>query len=166
MNRLAFFLVLVGAVLLITWAAAPAAPSRPAAVADTAFDQTAPVLLEVNAQVERLRKRLASPPAFPAPERDPFRFGRRPAPAAAPVPVPAPPELVTPPAPELPRLIAVVERPSDGGLLRTAFLGLGEELRSFRPGERVGAFMVRSISVEAVELVDTASGAIYRILLH
>lgn len=166
MNRLALLLVLAGALLLLTWAIAPAAsPPRSTPAAARATDQSA-VLAEVNAQVERLRERLTTPPVYPAPARDPFRFGRRAEPVRLMVPVPAPPELVVAPRPVLPRLVAVVEDAKDGGLLRSAFLGVGDDVQAYRPGDAVGMFVVRSISADLVELVDPASGATYKISLR
>jgi hypothetical protein len=165
MNRLASLLALVGIVLLVTWAYAPAESGPSAPPRTNAADQTA-VLAEVNAQVDRLRERLAAPPSYPAPARDPFRFGRRIEPARLMVPVPAPPELVEAPKPVLPRLVAVIEDATDGGLLRKAFLSVGDDLKAYRPGDAAGSFVVRSISADFVELVDPASGATYKIALR
>jgi hypothetical protein len=168
MNRLASLLALVGIVLLVTWAYAPAeSTQRSVSSAASAFgaDQNA-VLAEVNAQVERLRERLTAPPTYPPPARDPFRFGRRTEPVRVMVPVPAPPELVEPPKPVLPRLVAVVEDAADGGLLRKAFLSVNDEVKAYKPGDAAGAFLVRSISADFIELVDPASGATYKIALR
>ena len=76
MKRFAAILVFAGAVILSTHILAPAEPPplAPApSAADLAFiQQAAPMIDQMNTQVDRLRERLAAPPAYPAPTRDPF----------------------------------------------------------------------------------------------
>src|SRR5205823_4249244 len=82
MKRLGAIVIFTAAVLVSTKILAPAAPP-PAAPAPRSFEllaiaQSKSVVDEVDAQVDRLREKLANPPAYPQPTRDPFRFGQRP----------------------------------------------------------------------------------------
>src|SRR5215210_7507782 len=85
MKRFAATVAFAGAVLVSTRILAPAqSPSAkprvsPAALASIA--QAQPMVDDVNVQVARLRERLATPPPYPTPTRDPFRYGKRPDPA-------------------------------------------------------------------------------------
>jgi hypothetical protein len=171
MTRVTSALALSGCVLLTTWAVAPAAPPPgPPLVraADLkAFDQSVPVLADVNAQVERLQQRPASPPEFPAPARDPFRFGRRPEPARPKVEnVPARVDAPVVVTPLLPRLVAILADTTDGTLVRTAALAVGEGVEIVKPGDTVGPFVVRSIGSDALELADPLSGATFQISIR
>ena len=174
MNRIASALLLGGGVLLTTWVVAPAAPApsaKPLTTAEVAaLTQQAPIVAEVDAQVTRLRERLAAAPQFPPPSRNPFLFGRGPEPASPKVNVPviAAPAPVEPDAaaPTLPRIVAVIGTATDGGLLRTAVLGIGDDVQIVKPGDVVLRFVVRSISADAVELVDPLSNATFRVVLR
>jgi hypothetical protein len=173
MHRITSALLVGCGLLLTTWALAPAAPSParpPLSAADqAALNQTTPVLADVNAQVDRLRERLASAPQFPAPSRDPFRFGPRPEPAHPTVEPAAPPAILAPPpapAPVLPRLVAVMTTEVEGGTQRTAVVSVGDDVQMLRIGQSVGKFIVRSIGEDAVELVDQLTGATFRISLR
>ena len=171
MRRLTSIVVLVTCVLLLTRVFAPASsPATPGPVSSAAlraFEQSTPVLSEINAEVERLRQRLANPPTPPTPGRDPFRFGTRTAATAKPAPaVPAPPPLVAAPAviaPVLPQLVAVTSDAVDGGLVRRAVISVGDDVLILKPGGAVGIFLVRSISADSAELVDPVTGLTYRI---
>ena len=80
MNRVAALVLLVGGVLLMSWAVAPAAPTlqpRRAAEIDRADPADSRDLTEkMSAEVQRLRERLAERTTYPSPVRDPFRFGK------------------------------------------------------------------------------------------
>ena len=175
MARFAAIVVFAGAVVLSTQILAPAAPTpaMPALrIADLRadLDQTAPIVDEMNAQVDKLRKRLAAPPAFPAPTRDPFRFGsaREPSrskPTAPPAPI-APALPPAPPVPTLPRLVAITSSVVDGATVRTAVLSAGDDLRMMKTGDVVSHLVIRSISADLVELADPVSGAVFRISLQ
>jgi hypothetical protein len=168
MNRAAKALLLGGVVLLATWVVAPAAPGPPAATADplASLDQTTPVVAEVNAQVDRLRERLAAPPELPPPARDPFRFGERRDPRRVVAPVEAP-AIVPPlePAPPLPVLIAITSNTIDGTLTRTAVFAEGEEVRIVKEGDTVGRFLVQTVSADAAELLDKMTSRTHRVTL-
>ena len=172
MKRLGAILCFAGAVLVSTHILAPAAPPpAPAAITPqdvAAVAQTAPVVEQVDAQVDRLRERLASPPAYPPPVRDPFRFGQRaepsrPKPASAPAMVI---ERPVAPAPALPRLIAIATNVTDGTSVRTAILSSGDDVQVVKAGDAYGKLVIRSISVDAIELVDPSEGSIYKISLQ
>jgi outer membrane murein-binding lipoprotein Lpp len=171
MKRLAAIIVFAGAVLLSTHILAPAAPPKPLpevnAAELAAIDQTQSMVDEVNAQVDRLRERLAPPPGYPAPTRDPFRFGKTIEPAP-PKPAPAPPVAPAPAAaaPALPRLVAIVSDTTDAGSIRTAVLSVGEDIQIVKTGDSLSKLVVQSIGVDAIELADPVSGATFRILLH
>ena len=57
-------LLLVGAALLVTWLVSPAdsAPPAQAPAVRTPLDDAAPILADVNAEVERLHDRVPTPP--------------------------------------------------------------------------------------------------------
>ena len=172
MKRLAAIIVFAAAVLLSTHILAPAEPPRSQPIASSAdlaaIDQTTPVVDEVNAQVNRLRERLASPPAYPAPTRDPFRFGKRAEPAQPKAPMPAAPAGIPPiiPAPVLPRLVAIISNATDAGPVRTAVLALGDDVQIVKSGDSISKLVVRSIGADGVDLVDPVSGALFKISLQ
>lgn len=168
MNRVALILLLSGFVLLLTWVVAPAAPSPSPlpAHAAAAVDQTAPLVAEMAAQVERMRNRLEEPQGFPPPERNPFTFGarREVVPARPRLPVAAPEE--PPPPPPLPKLLAVVANDADGGVVLTAVFSVGDNVQVVKTGDTIGAFAIRSITADVVELVDPSTGAVHRMTLR
>ena len=172
MTRFGAILIFAGAVLVSTHILAPAAPPppQPAILAAdlAAVAQARPVVDEVDSQVDRLRERLASPPAYPPPTRNPFRFGDRktepPRPRAA-----APAAAVTverEPAPALPRLVAIATNVVGGALVRTAVLANGDDVVVVKAGESLGTFTVRTIGVDTVELADPATGRTFKISLQ
>ena len=172
MKRLSAIVIFAGAVLVSTHILAPAAPP-PAPAALTSADlaaiaQTAPVVEQVDTQVDRLRERLAAPPAYPQPLRDPFRFGQRtepprPKPASAPAAIV---ELPAAPAPALPRLIAIATNMTDGSPVRSAVLSAGDDVQVVKTGDTYGKFLVRTIGADAVELTDPAAGSTFKISLQ
>jgi hypothetical protein len=169
MNRVAGLLFLGGVILLASWVWAPAAPVSlaPPAASAAGLEQSAGVVAEVNAEVDRLRERLAAPPQFPPPARDPFRFGERPEPArrATPPVLAEPLAPVEPPAPRLPLLVAIAANIADGVVTRTAVLADGDDVRLVKEGDQIGRFVVRSVGADAAELVDPTTSRTYRIVL-
>jgi len=170
MHRVAPLLFLAGFVLLVSWVVAPAAPS-PAPISAreeaSAADQVAPVLADVATQVDRLKSRVETAPELPQPHRDPFRFGARPAPAPAKTSAAvteAPVE--TPPAPVLPKLLAIVENTTDGGSVRTAVFSVGDGVQVVKAGDTIGTFTVRSIGADVADIVETSSGTVFHISLR
>ena len=166
MNRAAAVLLVGGVVLLISWAVAPAAPvtSQRAAPQFASLDQSAPVIVEVNTQVDRLRERLSAPPQYPPPARDPFRFGHRP---ESPRPsTPVEPEItapLAPPEPVLPVLVAIAASPSDGAVTRTAIFAEGEDVRLLKEGDTIGRFVVRTITATSADLFDPIANRTHRL---
>ncbi len=170
MQRVASLLLLAGAVLLASWIAAPAAPSPTpplAAVAATPFDQARPIVAEVSAQLDRLRSRIEATPEFPTPERDPFRFAPRPEPTPKPRPAivesAAP---VEPPAPVLPKLLAIVANEVDGVVVHSAVFSIGDGVRVVKVGETIGTFVLRGVSADVADLADAVTGTLYHVTLH
>jgi hypothetical protein len=173
MKRFAAIVAFAGAVILSTHILAPAEPPpalRAPSTADLAFiTQAAPMIDQVNTQVDRLRQRLAAPPAYPAPIRDPFHFGKREEPsrprsiaeAAAPRPM-----VVMPPAPVLPKLVAIAAMTSDAGVIRTAVLTVGDDVQILKAGDAVLKFVIKSIGTDIVELVDPTTGSTFRLSLQ
>jgi hypothetical protein len=174
MRRLLAIVIFAGAVLIATRILAPAAsphPLPPLSAADlAAVAQTSAIVDEVNAQVDRLRERLASQPVYPAPTRDPFRFGAKPEPAPPKPPTPAPPSrpaiVVAPAIAPLPRLIAIVSNNTDAGPSQRAVVAAGDDVQILKIGDTVSKFVVRSIGVDMVELADSVSGATFKISLQ
>jgi len=170
-KRFAAIVAFAGAVIVSTRILAPAAP--PAAkslpsTADVAFiQQAAPMIDRVNTEVDRLRERLAAPPAYPAPTRDPFRFGNRAEPsrpkpaesiAAAPI------EPAAPPAPVLPRLVGIATSTVDQ--IRTAILTVGEDVQMLKIGDTVSKLVIRGIGTDVVDLEDPITGRWFRLSLQ
>jgi hypothetical protein len=169
MQRIAALVLVAGGILILSWVVAPAAPAVKATPAPiltpTEFQQaSAPVLADMQAQVERMRERLSATPPYPTPSRDPFRFGTRadpakPAPAAA---APVAPPAAPPPPPPLPRLIAIVSQTTETGSIRTALVAGAEGMKTLKVGDTIGAFTIRAIDATGVDLVD-AAGLVHRI---
>jgi hypothetical protein len=169
MQRLAQILLLAGGVLLATWVYAPAAPSpSPLPARAEPVDQTAPLVAEMAAQVERMRNRLEEPRGFPPPERNPFTFGarREVAPARPRLPVAAPEEPLPPPAPVLPKLLAIAANDVDGGVSLQAVFSTGDNVKVLKAGDEIGPFLIRSITAEFVEIVEPVTGTVHRLTLR
>jgi hypothetical protein len=153
MNRLASALIVGGAALLLMWQVTPAtsAPPPPRTDVSLELDQAAPVLAQVNAQVDKLRERLAAPPSFPPPSRDPFNFGTRPDRVPRPAPADAPTivDALAPPAPVPPAVFSV-----------------DDDVQIVAAGQSIGSFIVRNISADRVVLVHRASNAVFSIKLN
>lgn len=167
MNRLAALLLLGGVLLLVSWAVAPASPGGQTAPPASTADQASPVVAEVNAQVDRLRERLASTPKFPPPERDPFRFGARTERKAPAVPAVNAPEVALEPAPPvLPRLVAIVADGAGASAARSAVFAEGETVRLLKAGDTIDTFVVRSVGADFVEIVDNTTARSHRLSLR
>jgi len=117
----------------------------------------------MKAEVDRLRERTKVAPGFPAPSRDPFNFGRRPGPPRQSVAVVAP-------VPEirqviLPELVAILAEGTGPSAKRVVVFSRGDNVDFVNVGETVGAFRVDSVIGDAVTLVDSTTGARYRLAL-
>jgi hypothetical protein len=176
MKRVGAIAIFSGAVVLSTHIIAPAEPpaSRPEvlAAALNAAAQSRPLLENVDAEVDRLRERLAAPPDYPAPARDPFRFGAAPprspgaraaAEARDAAEAAAPP---APTAPALPQLIAIATDAVEGAVVRSAVLAVGGDVQVVRAGEVFSRFSVASVGENDVELLESSTGQAFRISLR
>jgi hypothetical protein len=172
MKRLGAVVLFAGAVLLSTHMLAPAepppSPSSTLAADLRAAMQAKPLIAQLDAQSTRLRARLAHPPPYPAPRRDPFRFGApssssgrsRSAIAATPA---AP---VAAPVQPLPQLIAITTNTGDDATGRTAVLGFAAEVQVVKLGERILDFVVDDIDAESVTLRNPATDRTFKISLQ
>ncbi len=170
MHRVAPLLLLSGVVLLVSWAVAPAAPSpygAPAPPSMSPLDQAAPILADMSAELDRLKSRLDATEGFAPPVRDPFRFGAKPERVRS-TPKPTVVEAApTPPAPELPKLLAIVANDEqDGATVRSAVFAVGDAVHVLKIGDAVDVFVIRSIAADSVELVESATGASHRLSLR
>ena len=148
----------------------PRAPRvAPRSTAGTSGDAIA---FDVQAQAERLQRRLATAPTPQTPVRNPFTFHARPRvpqPQSEPREI-APPEPAAPivdPEPEL-TLIGVAEDMTPKGVVRTAMIaGAGEQLILAKAGQDVaGRYKVTAVGADAVELMDTSTGRVRRLALR
>jgi hypothetical protein len=131
--------------------------------------QTDAVSFDLQAQTERLRKRLATAPS-PQPVRNPFVFAVR-----QPVEVRSPRRAVPPPPPDMApldvepqlRLIGIAENGTGDALVRTAMIADGDELLLVRLGQAVaGRYTVAAIGSDAVELKDVTNDRVRRLGLQ
>jgi len=163
-----------GGLLLLAWLSSAAGVARyPRAVR---APRAAPPLdealeFDVQAQAERLRKRLAAAPTPQQPARNPFTFNaplRSAAPAAPPSPraaAPLPPPIQPYEAePEL-ALAGIAEQQSAKGPVRTALItGRGDELYVVAEGQAVaGRYRVVAVGADAVELKDVTNDRVRRL---
>jgi len=79
-------------------------------------------------------------------------------------PVPAAP--VTPPAPALPRLVAIAATNSDAGVTRSAVLTVGDDVQILKVGDMVLKLVIKSIGTDVVELTEPATGRTFRLSLQ
>ena len=171
-TRAAAYIGLVS--LLAAWFASaagviksPRAPRTPVRTTGTSGDAVA---FDVQAQAERLQRRLDTAPTPQKPVRNPFTFHVRPrvqAEAPSPLAAERAPEPTPDPEPEL-TLIGVAEDKTPGGLVRTAMIAAaGDQLTLAKVGQDVaGRYTVKAIGADAVELTDTATGRIRRLALR
>jgi hypothetical protein len=165
--RMSMLLVVGGAALLATWIVSPASstPQDDRHAPAVALDLAIPALTELVAETDRLAGRLATPPSFPPPVRDPFNFGaasRGPVRPAEPA-LEAAPAVVTRPRPQAPPLTAIVA--SADGTLRAVF-ALHDDIEIVGRGGVIGGIEVTEISSSAVALTDRATGASISVSLH
>jgi hypothetical protein len=129
-----------------------------------------PIAFDVQAQADRLHRRLSAAPVPRTPVRNPFVFSsrqpqeRRTAPRVAPPPVETAPVAIA--EPEL-VLIGVAEQKTPAGIVRTAMIqGPAQELLMVKVGEMVaGRYKVTAIGADAIEMADSATGRIRRLAL-
>jgi len=177
-SRTASVLLFAGALLISQWVLSSASSTVPPSTAATigtgappltlnAYAQaTAPIAAEISAQVDRLRERLSTPPPAPHPDRDPFRYGVREVPRPQKV---AEPEIVAPappPPPALPRLVAITSETTDAGVEWRAAISNGDQVLLVKTGDKIGPFVVHSVSDGVLELSDPATGTIHKIVLQ
>ena len=162
---------LVGGILLASWLASAAGVSmRPPVTPLPRPSQEAieldSVAADVQSQTSRLRERLAAAPAVRASVRNPFAFMEveqvRPKPA---------PQPAAPPPAFLQQLISepnlVLLGVAEEGSVRTAMIGLGDELLMATEGQPVTSrYRVSKVGADSVELLDLATGATRRLLLR
>jgi len=153
-----------GAGLVLTWLAngppqQGPVTQRPVAVRPAATSAVS----DIQEQAERLRSRMHPASDYDAPSRNPFRFGAKQL-SIAPATHVAP-EVVAPAAPLPPaiKLSGIAADVVDDRVERTAILSTPEGLIFAREGDDVGGqFRVRSISEDAVELIQP-DGAVLRL---
>ena len=171
-----------GGTLFAAWFSSAASLSlgrgaRPASPADRDTDPPAQALaVSVQTQARRLRQRLAAAPTPQQPLRNPFAFRPVPVvrstPAARPEVEPAAlapaPAVVEPPL----LLVGLAERQNGDKLVRSAMISPGDsnggqDLIMVEVGAVVlGRYTVTSIGSDAVEMKDTVTGGVRRLVLQ
>lgn len=128
------------------------------------------VAFDVQAQADRLHRRLSTAPVPRQPARNPFVFKSREQPRRASQRV-SPPVVETPAPivqiePEL-SLIGVAEQKGPSGMVRIAMIqGPAQELLMVKGGDTiVGRYKVTAVGADAIELTDTATGHVRRLAL-
>ena len=165
MRRIASLVLGLGAIAAV-WLIVPRSLFAPPPMTLSTAELTATekTVEQIDAELTRMRDRVALTTASAESTRDPFRFGARPATQqptkVAPLP-PAPPP--PPPEPVLPRLIAISSQTTTGGVVRSAALSVADNVVIARPGDTIGALVVHTIGDEFVELVDPSTGTAYRV---
>lgn len=166
MRRAASLATLLGTVVLVSWTLGRLAPvaQDPATLTGSSSSPPSSVVSELDSELAKLQSRADRVEPLTQSDRDPFRFGAPYVPprsktAAPESPQPPPP----PPAPTLPKLVAITSKDTPGGAVRTAAFSVGDDVVIARPGDKVGALVVRSIADGLVELVDPVSGIAYRV---
>jgi hypothetical protein len=162
---------LVGAILLAAWLASAAGVTmRPRAIPLPRQSPEAieldTVAADVQSQASRLRDRLAAAPTVRASVRNPFAFA-----PVEPVRPKVAPKPVAPPPAFIQQLIAepnlVLLGVAADGSVRTAMIGLGEELLMATEGQTVaGRYRVAKVGSDSVELTDLGTGATRRLFLR
>jgi len=164
MRRAATFVTLGGIVALVSWTLARVSPfAEDPALVSAVPASPASAVSALDGEVAKLHDRAGRLEPFAPAERDPFRFGAPPVAPRSRVTPPEPPPPSPPPAPALPKLVAITSKDTPGGAVRTAAFSIGDSVLLARPGDTVGALVVRAIADGFVELVDPASGIAYRV---
>ena len=161
MQRLALALLIGGALLLASWVMAGDPPPRKAR--PDPLEPTAPIVADMNTQVDRLRERLSTQSPFSTPKRDPFHFSAK----AEPVPVtppPPPPEPVVAPDPP-PQLIAILTDKVKDGVSRRAVFSLNGSVQIVKPGDTIDRFVVGRVDADGVELTERGSAVPVRLTI-
>jgi len=160
MQRLAVALLIAGVLLLASWVMAGDIPASPAATAES--NPVAPLVADVNTQVDQLRERVAVAERFVAPRRDPFRFRGRPEPR----PVATQPAVVEPvavPPPPMPQLVAILTDKGANGVTRRAVFAFGGNVSIVKPGDTLDRFVVGRVDADVVELTERATSVVVRV---
>ena len=160
MQRFAVALLIGGTLLLASWVLAGDPPQRKARPEPS--EPAAPVVAEMNAQVDRLRERLSVERRFSSPTRDPFHFTARVEPA--PVAPPPAPEPVAAPAPP-PQLVAILTDKSNDGVTRRAVFSLNGTVQIVKPGDTIDRFVVGRVDADSVELTERGSAVPLRLTI-
>jgi hypothetical protein len=147
MQRLALVLLIGGTVLLASWVMAGDPPQRK--VPSEPSEPTAPIVADMNAQVDRLRERLSVETRFSTPTRDPFHFTAKVEPAAI-APPPTPEKAAAPEPP--PQLIAILTDKAKDGVTRRAVFSLNGNVQIVKPGDTIDRFVVGRVDADGVEL--------------
>ena len=167
-----------GGTLLVAWFSSAASLSlgrnsrRSPRPAEDSTATAQALSVSVQAQARRLKERLAAAPLPQQPLRNPFAF--RPAEIApastvrSAVPLPAPPalEMVASEPPLL--LVGLAERQNGEATVRTAVVSSdGQELIMAEVGTvLLGRYKVTAVGSDAVDLEDTSTGRIRRLVLQ
>ena len=166
-----------GGSLLVAWFSSAASVSRspgPRRVAEpqnTIASPTDGLAEHVHAQSRRLKQRLAAAPLPQEPVRNPFAF--RPAPPVAKLSTPVnsvadePAPVTLPPAEPRLELVGIAEQHVDQMVVRTAMIATeSNELVMAVVGASVlGRYKVAAIAPDGVELTETATGQVRRLIL-
>jgi hypothetical protein len=169
-----------GTALLIAWIAAAADSARVSRVVVVVRERprdltrAEQIANDIQSQATRLRARLASAPAPAAEGRNPFRFSEPATPRAAHrVTAASLPEIAEADSAEaapvtIPlTLSGIAEDNSPEGTIRTAVLsGLGDVFL-VKAGDVIASrFQITAIGADAVEILDTSTGATVRLGLR
>lgn len=170
-----------GTALLVAWIAAAADLARAPRVVVVEHERPREltraerIAADIESQSVRLRARLATAPMPSAKGRNPFRFSepaaRRVHPAAIPQAAESDAAAAAPGASApltIPlTLSGIAEDTSAAGTIRTAVLsGLGDVFLA-KPGDVIlSRFQIVAVGADAVEILDTASGATVRLGLR
>ena len=161
----------VGGILLAAWLASAAGVTmRPRAIPLPRQSAEAieldSVAADVQSQASRLRERLATAPTVRASVRNPFAFVQA---------EPVRPRAAPKPAAPLPAIIQqLITEPNlvllgvaEDGSVRTAMIGLGDDLLMATEGQTVaGRYRVAKVGPDSVELTDLGTGATRRLSLR
>jgi hypothetical protein len=159
--------LLAGATLLVTWLVSPADSAPPARVpaARTTLDEAAPLLADMNAEVDHMRDRLVTKPPSPVPTRDPFTYGHRVVQprASRPDPIVATTPLVLLPTPTL---VAILSGDATAPR-RAVFSTLDtDDVQFLTSGDTIGRFVVSEIQDDLVMLTDRRTDETVRLTLR
>ena len=167
----------VGVALLASYFAAANMPSQdvepPRERPARAAVEPAALAVEVSSQAGRLQSRMAQAPLPESNPRNPFTFGvapRAPQPRTVRAAVAEEPPAAAPFAPPPPvlTLMGIAEETTPEGPRRTAVIGgEGDHLFMVREGDLLGgAYQVKKIGADAVELEDVTTKAFRRLALR